>query len=77
MLLSRYEKTTNQSKLVCLIEPVESSPRWSSADVEASQRTKQAFLGLGVAFGVGLFLLTRFESGDALESDSYEDQPKG
>ncbi len=36
-----------------------------------------AFLGLGVAFGVGLFLLTRFESSDALESDSYDDQPKG
>ncbi len=36
-----------------------------------------AFLGLGVAFGVGLFLLTRFESGGALEADSYTEPPKG
>ena len=34
-----------------------------------------AFLGLAVAFGVGLFLLTRFESGDALEAEAYKDAP--
>ena len=31
-----------------------------------------AFMGLVVAFGLALFLLTRGESGDALEADSYE-----
>ena len=31
-----------------------------------------AFLGLVVASGVGLFLLTHFESGDALDADAYE-----
>ena len=34
-----------------------------------------AFLGLGVAFGLGLFALTRAESGDALEAVSYQ-EPK-
>jgi UDP-GlcNAc:undecaprenyl-phosphate GlcNAc-1-phosphate transferase len=32
-----------------------------------------AFLGLGVAFGLALFVLTRGEIGDALDSGSYED----
>ena len=37
-----------------------------------------AFMGLAVAFGLGLFLLTRGESGDALEAESYEtDKPPG
>ena len=37
-----------------------------------------AFMGLAVAFGLGLFLLTRGESGDALEAESYEpDEPHG
>ncbi len=31
-----------------------------------------AFLGLAVAFGLGVFLLTRGESGDALDADAYE-----
>jgi UDP-GlcNAc:undecaprenyl-phosphate GlcNAc-1-phosphate transferase len=31
-----------------------------------------AFMGLVIAFGLALFLLTRGESGDALEADSYE-----
>ncbi len=31
-----------------------------------------AFMGLAVAFGLGLFLLTRGESVDALEAESYE-----
>lgn len=31
-----------------------------------------AFLGLAVAFGLGLFLLTRGESSDALEAESYD-----
>ena len=31
-----------------------------------------AFLGLAVAFGLGLFLLTRGESGDALEAETYD-----
>lgn len=31
-----------------------------------------AFFGLAVAFGLGLFLLTRGESGDALEADTYD-----
>ncbi len=34
-----------------------------------------AFLGLAVAFGVGIFLLARGESGDALEADTYEGPP--
>ena len=34
-----------------------------------------AFLGLAVASGLGLFLLTRGESGDALEADAYEGTP--
>jgi hypothetical protein len=29
-------------------------------------------MGLVVAFGLALFLLTRGESGDALEADTYE-----
>ena len=32
-----------------------------------------AFLGLAVLFGLGLFLLTRGESGDALEAETYEE----
>jgi UDP-GlcNAc:undecaprenyl-phosphate GlcNAc-1-phosphate transferase len=37
-----------------------------------------AFMGLAVAFGLGLFLLTRGESADALEAESYEaDAPTG
>ncbi len=32
-----------------------------------------AFLGLAVAFGLILFLLTRAESGDALEADTYDE----
>ncbi len=31
-----------------------------------------AFLGLAVVFGLGVFLLTRGESGDALDADAYE-----
>lgn len=31
-----------------------------------------AFLGLAVAFGLALFLITRGESGDALEAETYE-----
>jgi UDP-GlcNAc:undecaprenyl-phosphate/decaprenyl-phosphate GlcNAc-1-phosphate transferase len=31
-----------------------------------------AFLGLAVAFGLGVFLLARGESGDALDADAYE-----
>jgi UDP-GlcNAc:undecaprenyl-phosphate GlcNAc-1-phosphate transferase len=34
-----------------------------------------AFLGLAVLFGLGLFLLTRGESGGALEAESYEEPP--
>jgi len=34
-----------------------------------------AFMGLAVAFGLGLFLLTRFETGDALEAESYDEPP--
>jgi UDP-GlcNAc:undecaprenyl-phosphate/decaprenyl-phosphate GlcNAc-1-phosphate transferase len=34
-----------------------------------------AFMGLAVAFGLGLFLLTRGESVDALEAESYEPEP--
>ena len=34
-----------------------------------------AFMGLAVAFGLGLFLLTRGESVDALEAESYEPDP--
>ena len=36
-----------------------------------------AFLGLAVAFGLGLFLLTRGESGDALEAEAYEGPGEG
>ena len=36
-----------------------------------------AFLGLALAFGLGLFLLTRGESGDALEAESYEGPEQG
>ena len=38
-----------------------------------------AFLGLGVAFGLGLFLITRFETADALEPETYtsDEGPKG
>jgi hypothetical protein len=32
-----------------------------------------AFLGLAVVFGLVLFLLTRGETGDALEAESYEE----
>ena len=32
-----------------------------------------AFMGLAVAFGLGLFLLTRGESGDALEAETYDE----
>ena len=31
-----------------------------------------AFLGLAVAFGLALFLLTRGETGGALEAETYE-----
>jgi UDP-GlcNAc:undecaprenyl-phosphate/decaprenyl-phosphate GlcNAc-1-phosphate transferase len=31
-----------------------------------------AFMGLGLAFGLGLFLFTRDETGDALEAETYE-----
>ena len=31
-----------------------------------------AFIGLALAFGLALFLLTRGETGDALEAESYE-----
>jgi UDP-GlcNAc:undecaprenyl-phosphate GlcNAc-1-phosphate transferase len=34
-----------------------------------------AFLGLAVAFGLGLFLITRFETADALEPEAYEGGP--
>ncbi len=36
-----------------------------------------AFLGLAVLFGLGLFLLTRGESGDALEAETYEEAAPG
>jgi UDP-GlcNAc:undecaprenyl-phosphate/decaprenyl-phosphate GlcNAc-1-phosphate transferase len=40
-----------------------------------------AFLGLAVAFGIGLFLLTRFETAESLEAETYEserrDRPGG
>ena len=38
-----------------------------------------AFLGLAVLFGFGLFLLTRGDSGEALEAETYEEPapPKG
>jgi UDP-GlcNAc:undecaprenyl-phosphate/decaprenyl-phosphate GlcNAc-1-phosphate transferase len=36
-----------------------------------------AFLGLLVAFGLGLFLLTRFETADALEPEAYESDAAG
>jgi UDP-GlcNAc:undecaprenyl-phosphate GlcNAc-1-phosphate transferase len=35
-----------------------------------------AFLGLALAFGLGLFLLTRFEAAGALEPEPYE-RPAG
>ena len=35
-----------------------------------------AFLGLVVVFGLGLFVLARGESGDALEADAYEELPR-
>ena len=35
-----------------------------------------AFMGLAMAFGLGLFLLTRGESVDALEAESYEPDQK-
>lgn len=34
-----------------------------------------AFMGLALAFGLALFLLTRGESGDAMEAESYESGP--
>jgi UDP-GlcNAc:undecaprenyl-phosphate/decaprenyl-phosphate GlcNAc-1-phosphate transferase len=34
-----------------------------------------AFLGLAVAFGLALFFLTRGETGDALEAETYEQPP--
>jgi UDP-GlcNAc:undecaprenyl-phosphate GlcNAc-1-phosphate transferase len=34
-----------------------------------------AFMGLAVAFGLALFLLTRGETGDALEADTYDETP--
>ena len=34
-----------------------------------------AFLGLAFLFGLGLFLLTRGDTGDALEAESYEEEP--
>ena len=34
-----------------------------------------AFLGLAVVFGLALFLLTRGETGDALEAETYEPDP--
>ena len=34
-----------------------------------------AFLGLAFLFGLGLFLLARGETGDALEAESYEEEP--
>jgi UDP-GlcNAc:undecaprenyl-phosphate GlcNAc-1-phosphate transferase len=34
-----------------------------------------AFLGLALVFGLVLFLVTRLETGDALEADTYEDKP--
>jgi len=36
-----------------------------------------AFIGLMVAFGLGLFLLTRGEAGDAYEARTYDDVPPG
>jgi len=36
-----------------------------------------AFLGLGVAFGLALFLLTRAETADALEAGAYEEPGAG
>ena len=34
-----------------------------------------AFLGLAVVFGLVLFLVTRNETGDALEADTYDEEP--
>jgi UDP-GlcNAc:undecaprenyl-phosphate GlcNAc-1-phosphate transferase len=36
-----------------------------------------AFLGLAVGFGFALFMLTRGETGDALEAGTYDEPPKG
>jgi len=36
-----------------------------------------AFLGLAVGFGFALFLLTRGETGDALEAETYDEPPAG
>ncbi len=36
-----------------------------------------AFLGLAVAFGLVLFLITRGETGDALEAETYDGSPPG
>ena len=36
-----------------------------------------AFLGLGLLFGLVLFLLTRNETTDALEADTYDDPGPG
>ena len=36
-----------------------------------------AFLGLGLLFGLVLFLLTRNETSDALEADTYDDPGPG
>ncbi len=46
--------------------------------VSSTAQQVYAFLGLVVLFGLGLFLLTRGESGDALEAESYEgpDRPE-
>ncbi len=40
--------------------------------VSSTAQQVYAFLGLVVLFGLGVFLLTRGESGDALEAESYE-----
>ena len=34
-----------------------------------------AFMGLAVLFGLVLFLVTRYETGDALEADTYDEEP--
>ena len=36
-----------------------------------------AFLGLGLLFGLVLFLVTRNETSDALEADTYDDPGPG
>ena len=35
-----------------------------------------AFLGLAVVFGLVLFLVTRDETGDALEAETYDEEPR-